>query len=143
MTLLRFRFAPILFLPAAALAHGTESGGLVLGSLGSVIIVSIGLAVLPTKAGRKLAVLATFLASVVGAWTLALSAVGDWMFWNLRQSLLPWILLGGGPPFVVASLAYYFFARPIRPSHPATPNKSPEPTPTSVMTAAEQPSRRP
>ena len=143
MTLSRFRFTPILFLPAAALAHGMEAGGLVLGSLGSVIIVSIALAILPTKAGRTLAVLGTFLAAIVGAWTLALSAVGDWIFWHLPQSLLPWILLGGGPPFVVASLAYYFFARPIRPSHPATPNKAPEPTPTSVMPAAEQPSRRP
>src|SRR5688500_11358494 len=58
----------LLFLvsPAVAFAHGTEMGGLVLGSFGAIMLVAIAAAILPIRVGRTNA----FVMSAI--WTLLL-----------------------------------------------------------------------
>jgi ABC-type proline/glycine betaine transport system permease subunit len=84
-----------------------------LGSIASLFIVAVGLALLPSRPGRKSAVLGSAFVTAVVMWFVAFSQLGDFLYRSVRQSVVPWIILTGVPPMLIAAVIYYAFSRPL------------------------------
>ena len=99
--------------PTIAFAHGTEIGGLLLGSFGAILLMIIASAFLPFRPGRKNTFVRIVFGSLALVWVLALAGLGEWLQRNIRQRVAPWVLCAGAPPLLVGGIFYCAFGRPL------------------------------
>ncbi len=119
----RWRYPLILLLsPTVAVAHGTEAGGMILGTLASAVITTIGLLVLPFRPHRRLAVFASYPLAVVST-CAGIAVLQDGINNTFGYSVWAWAVLSALLPLVLLGIVYYEFCRP---SPPDTPQDSKE-----------------
>lgn len=45
-------------------------------------------------------------------WAIAFSEIGTWLYMNIRQSMLPWIVFVMAPSVITAAIVYVAVGRP-------------------------------